>query len=212
MRVVYDPSHVLHDPVTEVQYGVAIPMYEVPARVESIHAALLADDEFSFADPAGHGLGPVTAVHHEGLVRFLAEAWSLWLAHGGGSDSLPSQFMPDTVLHPAMREGMGEAPEPSGAIGRIGYWCWETMTPLVAGSYRAARAARVTADMDCEPSRGQPSSSRPNRTICAWQVRATRAAELPDQSRSRPLRATSAVDISDALLMLILEAPPDTGR
>jgi acetoin utilization deacetylase AcuC-like enzyme len=114
MRVVYDPSHILHDPVTEVQYGVAIPMYEVPARVESIHAALLADDEFSFADPAGHGLGPVTAVHHEGLVRFLAEAWSLWLAHGGGSDSLPSQFMPDTVLHPAMREGMGEAPEPSG--------------------------------------------------------------------------------------------------
>jgi acetoin utilization deacetylase AcuC-like enzyme len=49
--------------------------------------------------------------------------------------------MPDTVLHPALREGMGEAPEPSGAIGRIGYWCWETMTPLVAGSYRAARAA-----------------------------------------------------------------------
>ena len=54
---------------------------------------------------------------------------------------MPPQFMPDTVLHPAMREGMGEAPEPSAAVGRIGYWCWETMTPLVAGSYRAARAA-----------------------------------------------------------------------
>ena len=27
------------------------------------------------------------------------------------------------------------------AVGRIGYWCWETMTPLVAGSYQAARAA-----------------------------------------------------------------------
>jgi acetoin utilization deacetylase AcuC-like enzyme len=140
MRVVYDPSHVLHDPATEVQYGVVMPMFEVAARVESIRAALLADDEFSFADPADHGLGPVTAVHHEGLVRFLAEAWSLWRTHGGGG-SMPPQFMPDTVLHPAMREGMGEAPEPSGAIGRIGYWCWETMTPLVAGSYRAARAA-----------------------------------------------------------------------
>ena len=54
---------------------------------------------------------------------------------------MPPQFMPDTVLHSALREGMGEAPEPSAAIGRIGYWCWETMTPLVAGSYRAARAA-----------------------------------------------------------------------
>ena len=39
MHVVYDPSHVLHDPTTEVQYGVAVPMYEVPARVESIRAA-----------------------------------------------------------------------------------------------------------------------------------------------------------------------------
>jgi hypothetical protein len=60
MQVVYDPSHVLHDPATEVQYGVAMPMYEVPARVESIRTAPLADDTFSFADPAGHGLEPVT--------------------------------------------------------------------------------------------------------------------------------------------------------
>jgi hypothetical protein len=41
MHVVYDPSHVLHDPTTEVQYGVAMPMYEVPPRVESIRSALL---------------------------------------------------------------------------------------------------------------------------------------------------------------------------
>jgi hypothetical protein len=41
MHVVYDPRHVLHDPATEVQYGVAMPMYEVPARVESIRTALL---------------------------------------------------------------------------------------------------------------------------------------------------------------------------
>lgn len=141
MRVVYDPSHVLHDPRTEVQYGVPMPMYETPDRAESIRAALSADASFTFADPAEHGLEPVTAVHHEGLVRFLAEAWSLWRSHGGGGSSMPSQFLPDTVLHPALREGMGPAPEPSGAIGRMGYWCWETMTPLVPGSYLAARTA-----------------------------------------------------------------------
>lgn len=140
MKVVYDPRHVLHDPVTEVQYGVAMPMYEVPARAESIRAALLTDEQFSFADPGDHGLGPVAAVHHEGLVRFLSEAWSLWRSRGGGG-SMPAQFMPDTVLHPALREGMSAAPEPSAAVGRIGYWCWETMTPLVAGSYQAALAA-----------------------------------------------------------------------
>jgi acetoin utilization deacetylase AcuC-like enzyme len=141
MKVVYDSAHLLHDPVTEVQCGIPMPMYEVPARAESIRAALAADGEFSFAEPTDHGLGPVTAVHQEGLVRFLEEAWSLWRSHGGGASSMPPQYMPDTVLHPAMREGMGPAPEPSGPVGRIGYWCWETMTPLVPGSYRAARAA-----------------------------------------------------------------------
>jgi acetoin utilization deacetylase AcuC-like enzyme len=141
MRVVYDPSHVLHDPAVEVQYGVPMPMYEVPARVESIRRALLADDQFTFVEPATHGLGPVLAVHHQGLVQFLADAWSLWRAQGGSGAPMAPQFMPDTVLHPAMREGMGPAPEPSGAIGRIGYWCWETMTPLVPGSYQAACAA-----------------------------------------------------------------------
>ena len=52
MQVVYDPRHVLHDPATEVQYGVAMPIYEVPARVESVRTALLADDTFSFAENA----------------------------------------------------------------------------------------------------------------------------------------------------------------
>jgi acetoin utilization deacetylase AcuC-like enzyme len=141
MPVVYDPRHVLHDPLTEVQYGVPLPMYEVPARVESIRTALLTDPEFAVTGPADHGLEPVTAVHHQGLVSFLADAWSLWRADGGGGDSMPAQLVPDTILHPAMREGMGEAAEPASAVGRIGYWCWDTMTPLVAGSYQAARAA-----------------------------------------------------------------------
>src|SRR5437868_14811251 len=77
MHVVYDPRHVLHDPATEVQYGVAMPMYEVPARVESIRAALLTDDNFSFADPAGHGLEPVTAS--------TTRAWSTSSARPGAS-------------------------------------------------------------------------------------------------------------------------------
>jgi acetoin utilization deacetylase AcuC-like enzyme len=141
MQVVYDPRHVLHDPTAEVQHGVPMPIYEVPARVESIRAALLADEAFSFAVPTEHGLAPITAVHHEGLVRFLADAWSLWRSQGGGGAGMPAQYLPDTVLHPALREGMGPAPEPPAAMGRIGYWCWETMTPLVVGSYQAALGA-----------------------------------------------------------------------
>ena len=79
MHVVYDLRHLLHDPATEVQYGVAMPIYEVPARVESVRTALLADDTFSFADPAGHGLEPVTAQEGGYFVPKLGENARAWL-------------------------------------------------------------------------------------------------------------------------------------
>jgi acetoin utilization deacetylase AcuC-like enzyme len=143
MRVVYDLRHQLHDPEHEVQYGVAIPSYELPARAESIRRALEADGGFELTPPAEHGVEPIRAVHDPGLIGFLEEAWSRWRAQGGlmGGASQAPEFFPDTILHPALREGMGPAREPSSPTGRIGFWCWETMTPIVPGTYRAARAA-----------------------------------------------------------------------
>ena len=137
MRVVYSPSHLLHDPVFEVSGGRRIPAYEVTGRGESIRRALEADGGFAFVDPTGHGEDPITAVHDPGLLRYLAGAWSEWRQRGTGAEVI----MPDTVLHPALREGMGPAPEPGSPCGRIGYWCYDTATPIVPGTYRAARDA-----------------------------------------------------------------------
>jgi acetoin utilization deacetylase AcuC-like enzyme len=153
MRVVYDPRHALHDPVNEVQSGVPIPPYENPARAESIRRSLLADGGFELREPTEHGVEPIKAVHDPGLIAFLEEAWSLWRAQGGlmGGPSQAPQLVPDTVLHPALREGMGPAREPATPVGRMGYWCFETMTPLVQGSYTCARVgvdvALTTADL-----------------------------------------------------------------
>src|SRR5262249_27928271 len=47
----------------------------------------------------------------------------------------------DTFIHPAIRAGMGPAPTPAGTAARLGYWCFETMTPVVEGTYGAARSA-----------------------------------------------------------------------
>jgi acetoin utilization deacetylase AcuC-like enzyme len=141
--VVYDDRHRGHDPAVEVQCGVPIPMFEAPARADSIHAALAADGaSFEMLGPAAHGTTPVANVHDEGLVRFLQSAWDEW-QRAGGIPGAPRgrELIPDTVLHPALREGMGPAREPTGITGRIGYWCWETMTGLVAGSFDAACAA-----------------------------------------------------------------------
>ena len=143
MKVVYARHHALHNPAHEVQYGIPIPTYEVPERAETIRRALDADVAFDLVPSTDHGTEPIEAVHDPGLIRYLEIAWPEWRVSGGlqgGATNAPEMF-PDTVLHPALREGMGPGREPKSPVGKLGYWCWETMTPIVPGSYTAARAA-----------------------------------------------------------------------
>lgn len=137
MRYVYDPRHLLHNPATEVQAGIPIPMFEVPERAESIRRALEADDAFTTSDPTEHGTEPITAVHDPGLLGYLESAWTEWRRQ---IQHAPAIF-PDTVLHPTVREGMGDAPVTRSPVGAVGRWCWDTMTGIVQGTYPAARAA-----------------------------------------------------------------------
>jgi acetoin utilization deacetylase AcuC-like enzyme len=138
MRYVHDPRHLLHNPEWEVQVGMPTAMFEVPARAESIRVALASDAGFEPVGPADHGTAPIEAVHDPAMLRYLERAWADWSA------ALPHApaIVPDTVLHPSLREGMepGER-HPNAPVGEIGRWCWDTMTPIVEGTYEAARAA-----------------------------------------------------------------------
>jgi acetoin utilization deacetylase AcuC-like enzyme len=134
--VAYSERHALHRPEAEVLLGMPRGSVERPERAERIREALEGDEGFQLMEPTDHGVGPIEAVHHPGLVRFLEGAWSEWAS---GQDA--SQLIPDTVLHPALREGMEPAPEPRSPGGRLGYWCFETMTPVMEGTFAAARAA-----------------------------------------------------------------------
>jgi acetoin utilization deacetylase AcuC-like enzyme len=117
--------------------GRPIGMYEVPARVESIQAALAADTRFGARPPDAHGMAPIEAVHDAGLIAHLAEAWARAVSETEGL----TEVMPDTFLHPGLREGMGPTDAPPGAIASLGAWVFDTATPLVEGTYAAARAA-----------------------------------------------------------------------
>jgi acetoin utilization deacetylase AcuC-like enzyme len=137
MRVVHSPKHRLHDPHDEIQAGVRMPTVETPARAEAIRAALEADGGFELTGPAEHGEDPIVAVHEPAMVRFLAEFWNEWILAGHQEQIA----FPDSFLHAAIREGMGPVREPAAPLGRLGYWCFETMTGLLPGSYEAARSA-----------------------------------------------------------------------
>jgi acetoin utilization deacetylase AcuC-like enzyme len=146
MRVVYSPAHLGHDIVSETVMGMAIPANEVAERAELIRAALEADGGFPIEPPKEHGEGPITAVHDQGLVRFLAEAWDQMIAEGVDRPAL----VPEAFNVRALSEGMGGGAangaggtlEPPGSVsGRAGFCVFDTSTPIVAGTYAAARAA-----------------------------------------------------------------------
>ncbi len=146
MRVVYTPVHLAHDIVSETVMGVAVPAYEVAERAERIRAALEADGGFRLVPPTEHGPEPILAVHDPGLVRFLEDAW----AHARRDGLTRRALIPDTFPSGGILEGLspelaGRRPEPTAIQGRAGRWAFDSTSPIVAGTYLAARAAVDTA-------------------------------------------------------------------
>jgi acetoin utilization deacetylase AcuC-like enzyme len=142
MRVVYSPEHLAHDVVTETVLGAVIPANEVAERAERIRTTLEADGGFALEGPTDHGTEPILAVHDPGLLRYVEEAWP-----AARAQSLDRPFLiADTYPNFRMFEGMSpeliaSRPETGYAGGRAGWWGLDTANPLVAGTYRAARAA-----------------------------------------------------------------------
>jgi acetoin utilization deacetylase AcuC-like enzyme len=143
MQVVYSPAHLAHDIDTETFMGVGVPANEVAERAEKIRGALEADGGFVVTAPTEHGEAPITAVHDEGLLRFLEVAWS-----EVRSQNIPRPFLSaDTYPNRAMFDGMSSEAlarlvrEPRHVGGRAGFWGLDSAAPLVAGTYTAARAA-----------------------------------------------------------------------
>jgi acetoin utilization deacetylase AcuC-like enzyme len=134
MPVVAGEAHRGHDPPHEVNYGEVVrPPYERPERAERLRDALAAAGHPLVA-PVPHGPGPVLAVHEPALVGFLEGAWPAWRAAGG-----PEVLIPDTFAIGRLARGGGR--DPAGGTGRPGWFCFDTATPLVAGSFAAALAA-----------------------------------------------------------------------
>ncbi|HEY4332124.1 MAG TPA: histone deacetylase family protein [Ilumatobacteraceae bacterium] len=141
MKVVYTPAHLGHDPKTGNEQSRIGPAFEHIGRAEAIREVLEADDHFDLVAPSEFGLAPVEAVHDPGLVRFLSTGWAEYQE----AVCPTADVTPDVFYRPALRAGMSTRGEPDSINGRLGWWCFETTTPLTEGTYGAARAAVDTA-------------------------------------------------------------------
>lgn len=138
LPVIVDDTHRQHDPPFELHAGQRVaPVPERPARIDAIHAALMAAG-FTTHPTTRHDDGVLDGVHEPELVAFLTGAYAAWRQAGG-----PEVMLADTFRSPVWAGG---GRRPRSPLGALGWYCTDTATPLTAGSFAAARAA---VDMAC---------------------------------------------------------------
>jgi acetoin utilization deacetylase AcuC-like enzyme len=115
-----------------------VPCFEAPERAIEIRRALEADGAYRFEEPSEHGLDPITAVHDLELIDLLEHVWDDAMA-AGRDPARP--LIADTYLLRAYGEPMALDALPAARHERLGAFCFDTATPIVEGTYAAARAA-----------------------------------------------------------------------
>ena len=136
--LVASDAHLLHDGLIELVAGVEVPCYESPQRATAIQDALLATGRYLLRAPVEHGPDPIAAVHELELIDLVEHVWTD-AVRAGHDPSRP--LLPDTFL---LRSYAGPMPLPrlpASRPDRLGAYCFDTATPIVAGTARAARAA-----------------------------------------------------------------------
>lgn len=137
--VVWSDGCLLHEPGGEVWIGLPDPGNEVPARVTAIRDALVGAGA-SLVQAEAHNDEPLLAVHDEGLVAYLRSAWSQWREAGYPDDPGQDRVVPYLFPHPGLLAGR-EPRVPTAMSARAGLYAFDTMTPIGARTWEAARAA-----------------------------------------------------------------------
>ena len=131
MIVVASDTHLQHNPPHEFLDGALVPIFETPARVAIIRAALERAAIGPVVAPRSFGIEPVRAVHDDGYLTYLETIYDRWVVAGGA----PEAVIPGTL---AVRWMTRPHTHPLAAPG---YYTFDTCAPIVAGTYAAARAA-----------------------------------------------------------------------
>jgi acetoin utilization deacetylase AcuC-like enzyme len=137
--VIHSDAHLAHTGLIELAAGREIDCFERPERATEIERALLADGGYELAEPRAFGSEPILAVHDAALLEVVERAWTDALAAGEVEGSRP--LIPDTFKLDAYPGPMRLVDLPGAAHRRLGAFCFDTATPIVAGTARAARAA-----------------------------------------------------------------------
>jgi acetoin utilization deacetylase AcuC-like enzyme len=137
MRIVYSDRHLLHAPREEMdgKAGRFRPHAETPERATGILRTLKEQRLGEALPPRRYALEVLTAVHDPGLIDFYQRILPAWEARTGR----PGPVLPDVF---ALR-GLDRRPE--DPVRQAGWYCFDPQTPLLPGTWEAAREAAACA-------------------------------------------------------------------
>jgi acetoin utilization deacetylase AcuC-like enzyme len=169
--------------------------FEVPVRVAAIRAALVAAGGFTFEEAPPLDEFRVMALHDPAYVAYLRET----------SDALarPARGMPNFAIPSVFPYSPGGAAGSPRGKARAGHYCFDTYTPIVAGTFAAALASASAAlhgaellAQDAERSLyvlGRPPGHHAERFRCGGYSYFNNAALAAD--RLAPLGRTAVLDL-----------------
>jgi acetoin utilization deacetylase AcuC-like enzyme len=139
LPVAWSADCLRHEPAGEVWLGVWETGTEVPERANSLLAALT-QAGVSVKDAMAHDTNALLAVHDPELVEHLATIWEQWEAGGYERDYGRSRVVPYVFPTPGL---LGDLPmrSPVATHGRVGRFCYDTMTLVGPGSWEAIKGA-----------------------------------------------------------------------
>ena len=139
LPVVWDSDCLLHEPGGEVWLGVWDTGTEVPQRATVLLDALTAAGA-ALTPATAHDDSTILAVHEAALVDHLATIWGDWEAGGYPSVHGRRRVVPYIFPTGGLLCGL-PLRSPAAVHGRVGRFCYDTMTLIGPGTWEAVRAA-----------------------------------------------------------------------
>ena len=134
MLTFYNPHHALHQGKLEMFRGQLVPCFEVPDRVDHVLAELRRRPIGPVLPPQAFDDQALTRIHSPRYLDFLRTAWDEWVAldpANAARDALPSVWPVRTLRSDVL---------PANFSARMGLFSMDAGTPLMSGTWAAARA------------------------------------------------------------------------
>ena len=134
MITFHNHQHTLHQGKLEMFRGELVPCFEVPARVEHVLAEIERRGLGPVRQPTSFDDSALHAIHTPRYLDFLAHAWDEWVAldpANAARDAQPSLWPVRSFRSDVL---------PANFTARMGLFSFDAGTPLMAGTWAAARS------------------------------------------------------------------------